>query len=32
MEPTMEKTRDLLYYLMPLINSVNSECAEHMQR
>ncbi|CAF0923151.1 unnamed protein product [Rotaria sordida] len=32
MEPTMEKTRDLLSYLMPLINCVNSECAEYMQR
>jgi hypothetical protein len=32
MEPTMEKTRDLLSYLMPLINSINSKCAEHMQR
>ncbi|UJR16357.1 hypothetical protein I4U23_003260 [Adineta vaga] len=32
MESTMEKTRDLLYYLMPLINSINSECAEYMQR
>jgi hypothetical protein len=32
MEPTMEKTRDLLSYLMPLINSINSECAEYMQK
>ncbi|CAF4778033.1 unnamed protein product [Rotaria sp. Silwood2] len=32
MEPTMEKTRDSLSYLMPLINCVNSECAEYMQR
>ena len=32
MAPTMEKTRDLLSYLMPLIHSINSECAEYMQR
>jgi len=32
MGPTMEKTRDLLSYLMSLINCINSECAEHMQR
>ncbi|CAF3234202.1 unnamed protein product [Rotaria socialis] len=32
MEPTMEKTRDLLSYLMPLINCTNSKCAEYMQR
>ncbi|CAF3462438.1 unnamed protein product [Rotaria socialis] len=32
MEPTMEKTRDSLAYLMPLINCVNSECAEYMER
>ncbi|CAF0892378.1 unnamed protein product [Adineta steineri] len=32
MEPTMEKTRDLLSYLMPLIHCINSECAEYMQR
>jgi len=32
MEPTMEKTRDSLSYLMPLINCINSECAEYMER
>ncbi|CAF1129133.1 unnamed protein product [Adineta ricciae] len=32
MEPTMKKTCDLLSYLMPLINCINSECAEYMQR
>ncbi|CAF1015674.1 unnamed protein product [Rotaria sordida] len=32
MEPTMEKTRDSLLYLMPLINCINSECAEYMER
>lgn len=29
---TMEKTRDLLSYLMPLLNSIDGECAEYMQR
>ncbi|CAF4451630.1 unnamed protein product [Rotaria sp. Silwood2] len=28
----MEKTQDLLSYLMPLINCINSECAGYMQR
>jgi hypothetical protein len=28
----MEKTRDSLLYLMPLINCINSECAEYMER
>ena len=32
MEPTMEKTRESLSYLMPLINCINSECAEYMER
>ncbi|CAF1121496.1 unnamed protein product [Rotaria sp. Silwood1] len=32
MEPTMEKTRDSLSYLIPLINCINSECAEYIQR
>lgn len=32
MGPTMERTRDLLSYLMPLINCINSKCAEYMQR
>ncbi|UJR30127.1 hypothetical protein I4U23_017668 [Adineta vaga] len=32
MEPTMEKTRDSLSYLLPLINCINSECAEYMER
>lgn len=32
MGPTMEKTRDLLSYLMPLINSIHSECAEYLQK
>ncbi|CAF1111409.1 unnamed protein product [Adineta ricciae] len=32
MEPTMEKTRDSLNYLMPLINCIHSKCAEYMER
>ncbi|CAF0781413.1 unnamed protein product [Didymodactylos carnosus] len=32
MEPTMDQTIELLYYLMPLVNAINSEVAEHIQR
>lgn len=32
MEPTMDKTRVELSYLMPLINCINSECAEYMEK
>lgn len=32
MEPTMERTREELSYLMPLINCINSECAEYMEK
>lgn len=32
MEPTMAKTHEFLAYLMPLINCIDSECAEFIQR
>ena len=32
MEPTMAKTHEFLSYLMPLIDCIDSECAEFIQR